>query len=64
MNDIDSISCLIHQLKKERDAYREYFLAWEENGVLCDAVGVSWEDSKANRVRVEAAEKACKELER
>jgi hypothetical protein len=53
------IETMIEQLKHERDTYREYFLAWQENGYLCNAVGVSTAEFQANNARVNLAEAAC-----
>ena len=50
--------------KKQAKVYREYFLAWEENGNYCDQVGVTKEEYETNRARVDVAENACRNMER
>lgn len=56
MNDsVDSIAALIEHLREERNAYREYFLAWQENGDYCERVGVTSEEYERNSRRVKAA---------
>lgn len=50
--------------KKRAKVYREYFLAWEENGSYCDRVGVTKEEFDANQVRLNAAEEACYKMEK
>lgn len=43
----------------KHNPYREYFLAMEENGRLCETVGVSKEEFDANQERLQKATDLC-----
>ena len=53
----------VTRLKAERDAYREYFHACEEHGVLSETVGVTPLEWKNSQNRLAKAIAACIELE-
>jgi hypothetical protein len=57
------IERIIKELMKERKAYREYYLASEENIVLGETVGVSQEQWDANQKRLQKVIEECAAIE-
>ena len=51
------------KLRAERDAYREYYLATEENFVLSSTVGTTKEEVDANHERYNTAIDAVEAIE-
>ena len=57
------IERIIQELMIERSAYRDYYLASEENAELCNAIGVTKETWDANAKRWQKAMDECALIE-
>jgi hypothetical protein len=53
------IERIIQELMIERSAYRDYYLASEENAELCNAIGVTKGTWDANALRWQKAMDEC-----